>query len=172
MPAIWCIGKHILMTCNNMKNVNTVLCVHWFSTADCDSYKRQTAPLVREGYPHGQNYSCQTVTNLAGWLTDWLSVATWIGLSKCLKLALSQGPNTVHIDFTWGWQRIQFPKCFLVPTISDDRRRPKFQPFLIFYTVNEETKYLHAGFEVLMTVPMGSSEEVRRFRGVLRFQLH
>jgi hypothetical protein len=54
------------------------------------TYKRQTGPLVRDDTPQKQDCNCQTVLNIWSWapdgarhqglLTDWLSVAMWLGL--------------------------------------------------------------------------------------------
>jgi hypothetical protein len=51
----------------------------WLTTADDDSDKRQTRPLVREGVPRKQDRNCQTVINIWSWAPygarhqDWLT---------------------------------------------------------------------------------------------------
>jgi hypothetical protein len=57
----------------NMKNWNFCLYYDkWLITADDDSDKRQTRPLVREGAPERQDRDCQRVTNTLSW-ADWLT---------------------------------------------------------------------------------------------------
>jgi hypothetical protein len=42
----------------------------WLPTADNDSDKRQTRPLVREGAPQKQDCNCQTIINIWSWAPD------------------------------------------------------------------------------------------------------
>jgi hypothetical protein len=74
----------------------------WLTTADNDSDKRETRPLVREGVPQKQDRIWQTVINIWSWapdwsrhqdlLIDWPSVVMWFWLWLWLWIWPSQIP--------------------------------------------------------------------------------
>jgi hypothetical protein len=87
-------------------------------------YKRQTRPLVREGFPQWQDRDCQTVINIWSWapedlLIDCPSVAMWLWLWVAVREVLLFSRELLLLE-AGSWGRGQFGK-------SEEGERPPLE---------------------------------------------
>jgi hypothetical protein len=80
-------------------------------------YKRQTRPLVREGATQRQDRNCRTVINILSWapdearhqdlLTDWPSVAMWLGLGLGQRSQSEPRRHTIQLKSSLGRDTVE-----------------------------------------------------------------